>query len=63
MAEYQSNKIARTSAFPNEIWEREAGKNSVTAPDGTTSIPNFISPDYKPDGKTYRQLTPDGPLP
>jgi len=27
------------------------------------SIPNFISPDFKPDGKTYRQLTPDGPLP
>jgi hypothetical protein len=30
-------------------------------PNGT--IPNFISPDFKPDGKTYRQLTPDGPLP
>jgi hypothetical protein len=26
-------------------------------------IPNFISPDFKPDGKTYRQLTPDGVLP
>ena len=37
--------------------------NRVTAPDGTSSIPNFISPDYKPDGKTYRQLTPDGVLP
>jgi hypothetical protein len=26
-------------------------------------IKNFISPDYKPDGHTYRQLTPDGVLP
>ena len=30
-------------------------------PDG--SIPNFIPPDFKPDGRTYRQLTPDGLLP
>lgn len=30
------------------------------APDGT--IPNFIPSDFKPDGKTYRQLTPDGVL-
>lgn len=30
-------------------------------PDG--SIPNFIPATFKPDGKTYRQLTPDGPLP
>ena len=30
------------------------------APDG--SIPNFIPPDFKPDGRTYRQLTPDGVL-
>ena len=34
-----------------------------TAPDGTGAIPNFIPPDFKPDGKAYRQLTPDGPLP
>jgi hypothetical protein len=33
-----------------------------TSADGQASIPNFISPDYKPDGKTYIQLTPDGPL-
>jgi hypothetical protein len=26
------------------------------------SIPNFISPAYKPKGQTYRQLTPDGSL-
>ena len=25
-------------------------------------VPNFVSPDFKPDGKTYRQLTPDGTL-
>jgi hypothetical protein len=30
-------------------------------PDAT--LPNLVSPDFKPDGKTYRQLTPDGPLP
>ncbi len=34
--------------------------NPSTNPDG--SIPYFISPDFKPDGVTYRQLTPDGPL-
>jgi hypothetical protein len=27
------------------------------------SISNFVPPDFKPDGKTYRQLTPDGVLP
>jgi len=36
-------------------------RNAVLTTDGT--IQNFISPDFKPDGKTYRQLTPDGPLP
>ncbi len=36
--------------------------NRVTGTDGTSSIPNFVSRDYKPDGKTYRQLTPDGVL-
>ena len=30
-------------------------------PDNT--IQNFVSPKFKPDGKTYRQLTPDGVLP
>jgi len=30
------------------------------APDGT--IPNFVSPGFKPDGITYHQLTPDGVL-
>ncbi|HEV3271575.1 MAG TPA: hypothetical protein VGZ93_05280 [Candidatus Methylacidiphilales bacterium] len=33
----------------------------VTNPDG--SISNFIPADFNPKGKTYRQLTPDGPLP
>ncbi len=36
--------------------------NRVTAPDGTRPIPHFISPNYQSDGKTYVQLTPDGPL-
>jgi hypothetical protein len=34
-----------------------------TAPNGDGSIPHFISPQFKPDGKTYRQLTPKGVLP
>lgn len=34
---------------------------TVENPDG--SIPHFVPLDFKPDGKTYRQLTPDGPLP
>lgn len=29
-------------------------------PDG--AVTNFISPDFDPAGKTYQQLTPDGPL-
>jgi hypothetical protein len=35
--------------------------NAATNPDG--SIPNVVPPDFKPDGKIYRQLTPEGPLP
>lgn len=34
-----------------------------TPPNSNSVIPNFISPDFKPDGRTYRQLTPDGPVP
>jgi hypothetical protein len=34
---------------------------NASAADG--SIPNFVPPEFKPDGKTYRQLTPDGLLP
>jgi hypothetical protein len=30
--------------------------------DADHTIPNFVPPDFKPDGKTYRQLTPDGVL-
>jgi hypothetical protein len=37
--------------------------NFETAPDGSGSVPNFVPPDFKPDGRTYRQLTPDGSLP
>jgi hypothetical protein len=33
---------------------------SESSPDG--SIPNFLPLDFKPDGNTYRQLTPDGVL-
>jgi hypothetical protein len=33
----------------------------MSHPDGTIS--NFIAPTFDPKGKTYRQLTPDGPLP
>jgi hypothetical protein len=34
---------------------------SAANPDG--AIPNFIPASFDPKGKTYRQLTPDGPLP
>jgi hypothetical protein len=27
------------------------------------TVPKIVSPDFKPDGHTYRQLTPDGVLP
>jgi len=42
----------------NAMW-----KNLGTATNGEGSILSFISPDFKPDGRTYRQLTPDGALP
>jgi hypothetical protein len=42
----------------NSMW-----RNLETAPNGEGAIRNFISPDLKPDGKTYRQLTPDGVVP
>jgi hypothetical protein len=35
--------------------------NGSGSPDG--SIVNFIPPDFNEKGKTYRQLTPDGPFP
>jgi len=35
----------------------------VDAESGNGVVPHFISPDFKPDGRTYRQLTPDGVLP
>jgi hypothetical protein len=38
-------------------------KNLATPASLEDSIPNFIPPDFDPKGKTYRQLTPDGPLP
>jgi hypothetical protein len=42
----------------NAVFVRSNG-----SPSSHGSIPNFISPDFKPDGKTYRQLTPNGVLP
>jgi len=33
------------------------------APNGDASAANFVPVDFDPKGKTYRQLTPDGPLP
>jgi hypothetical protein len=38
-------------------------KRLETSGPSAGTIPNFVSPDFKPGGKTYRQLTPEGPLP
>ena len=38
----------------------EVGYNSPVKPDG--SLANFVPADLQPDGKTYRQLTPDSVL-
>ncbi len=35
----------------------------IVATDDKASVPNFVPQDFKPDGKTYLQLTPDGVLP
>jgi hypothetical protein len=37
------------------------GNNATINPDG--SMANFLPTDFDAKGKTYRQLTPDGPLP
>jgi hypothetical protein len=41
--------------------DNSAKYNNAMAKGG--SVPHFIPPDFVPDGKTYRQLTPDGVLP
>ena len=43
----------------NSAWFHSSA-NDVPYPDG--SLTNFVPPDFKPDGKTYRQLTPEGVL-
>jgi hypothetical protein len=35
----------------------------VVGPNGADVVPHFIPPDFQTNGKTYRQLTPDGTLP
>lgn len=37
--------------------------NLESASNNVGLIPNFVPPDFKPDGMPYRQLTPDGVLP
>lgn len=57
--------------FPNGLHPTGPGtavfykKNNATWLKGREdgSIPNFVSPDFNPHGKTYRQLTPEGELP
>lgn len=44
------------------------GNNSVflkleTSANAGAVVPRFVSPEFKPDDKVYRQLTPDGVLP
>jgi type II secretory pathway pseudopilin PulG len=40
-----------------------SSKFLIAKPDLGGTVPNFVPPDFKPDEKTYRQLTPDGVLP
>ena len=42
-------------------YKSNSTRHFKASPDGT--IPNFIPTDFDPEGKTYRQLTPDGELP
>jgi hypothetical protein len=42
------------------VYPRGGGEGFKAEANGT--IPHFISPDFNANGKTYRQLTPDGPL-
>ena len=39
-----------------------AFKPVTPSPNGIGTVWNFVSPKFQPDGKTYRQLTPDGAL-
>lgn len=45
------------------VFYKDNGAMFTTTAHSDGSIPNFTPPNFKPDGKTYRQLTPDGPLP
>jgi len=47
------------AVFSTDRMSRFMPFDAPTNPDG--SISNFISPDFRPDGKVYRQLTPDLP--
>ncbi len=68
--EYPQSWIARTFGYASYAYHPSTGiavfydNNScafhTVNPDNT--IPNIVPPTFKPDGKTYRQLTPDGVL-
>jgi hypothetical protein len=42
------------------FYDNNSASYIAASPDNT--IPKIVPPDFKPDGKTYRQLTPDGVL-
>jgi hypothetical protein len=49
------------AAFRHLYYTESTDGPDVKNPDNT--IPNFIPPQFDPNGINYRQLTPDGPLP
>ena len=58
--------VAYFKIFPDGIAVFYKGNNAIflkAFPQPDSPINNFIPPDFKPNGHTYRQLTPDGSLP
>jgi hypothetical protein len=60
---WRGNSIQYTR-IETGIWMMYKGNNAVHLnQDSDGTIRNIIPPDFKPDGRNYRQLTPDGLLP
>lgn len=57
--------IARFRIVPDGIavFYKNNSATFLKTPTADGSVAHFVSPDFKADGKTYRQLTPDGTVP
>jgi hypothetical protein len=62
-SQWWNENVPTPDMGPSGIAVFYKGNNAVFLKlDADNTAPNVVSPDYKPDGHTYRQLTPDGEL-